>query len=103
MEFAETLQSYLRDKAGLNIWRDAYMPGAAPVADTIMRNIKNSRAILLIVSKHARNSGWVQAELRKAIEEKNTSLGQFRILSIVLDGESVPDGISDQKCLTNHN
>lgn len=103
MAFAKTLESFLKDKAGLNIWRDGCMPGAAPVADTILRNIKNSRAVLLVLSKHARSSGWVQAELRRAIEEKNTTNGRFRIIPIILDGDVVPDGVSDQKCLANQN
>lgn len=101
MEFAQQIHAYLRDAAGLKVWRDELMPGAAPIADAINRNIENSRALLLIYSKNSRGAAWVQDELRTAIEQKNSNNGMFKIIGVILDDLQIPAGLANQKCLQN--
>ena len=67
-DFVNKLDTWLTEDAGLKIWLDRRnLPPGAKIVSYLPTAIENSRAIILILSKKATESGWVKEEYDFAI------------------------------------
>jgi hypothetical protein len=66
-DFAQELYSELR-KQGIDVWFAPHdMQGGQTIIDQVTRAITAKNRVILVLSEHSMNSGWVRTEIRKTV------------------------------------
>ena len=72
--FKEELRKLLRRKIGgqgADIWMDHLLTSNDRVTDTLMQTVRESRTIVLFMSRGYLRSQWCQAEINRFLEENS--------------------------------
>lgn len=86
--FVDDLHQWLVERAGLSVWYDRNLYGAA--ASKIAEGFDDSQSALFVVSRSSAGSDWVEREFNCALAEMEFS-EHFRIASIRLDETKPPN------------
>lgn len=85
-DFAREIYNWLTETAGYRIWYDTKDMGGGTAISTGLNNaIENCRGAIVVASKDAIQSGWVQKEINVAIDE-NAKSSDFKFVPLLLDG-----------------
>jgi len=102
-EIVDKLDEWLTEVANLNIWLDRRnLPPGAKITTYLPLAIEHSRAIIMILSKKAIESGWVKEEYDYAISQR-VQFPDFRIIPIVIEECQIPKFIQTTKWIELQN
>lgn len=84
------IYEWLAERAGIPIWYDSKdLDASEDIITALPRAIKQSRAMILLLSNDAMSSGWVKKEYGAAENEK-AIYSDYRIIAIRIDDCPVP-------------
>jgi hypothetical protein len=89
IDFVDGLYQWLTQWAGLRVWYDRNL-GSGQVAPNIEQAIDSSKAAVVVLSRNAARSQWVELECSRLHEEVARSTGDFRIATLRLDDADPP-------------
>jgi hypothetical protein len=88
--FVDRLHTWLTKHASFEIWYDAHdmRPGGRIVLE-LAKAVQACRSLILVASKEAVESGYVQDEYTAAMDERNDTKEEFRVIPLRLDAADV--------------
>ena len=92
--FTEELRKLLRMKIGdqgADIWMDHQLTSNDRVTDTLMQTVRESRTIVLFMSRGYLRSQWCQAEINNFLEQNSAHKNKESVFVIAID-ETNRDG-----------
>jgi hypothetical protein len=80
---------------GIKVWldKDEIRPGDL-FAETLERGIKESKAVALVISPDAMNSGWVKAEYYRALSLATNN--QLQLIPVLYKQAEIPGFLQDR-------
>ncbi len=86
----EKLFRWLTDVAGMRVWYDAdSLSGGVAFGSALADAILQCRALVVVISKAALQSGWVEEEYQLAMVHQK-EFRDFRIIPVLIDDSEVP-------------
>ena len=86
--FKEELRKLLRRRIGgqgADIWMDHLLTSNDRVTDTLMQTVRESRTIVLFMSRGYLRSQWCQAEINRFLEENSAHKNKESVFVVALD------------------
>lgn len=88
----DRLYVWLTRHAGFDIWYDENdMPLGGRITSEVVKAIRACRALILVASVEAVRSGYVHDEYNTAMDERNKTGGEFRVIPLRLDDADVSE------------
>ena len=82
----------LLDRAGFRVWWDGLIPGGERFGTLISKALEGARAVVVLWSRHAIDSAWVQ-------DEASWARDRHRLVPLSLDGSEPPLGFRQFQCI----
>ena len=86
--FKEELSKLLRMKIGAqgaDIWMDHQLTSNDRVTDTLMQTVRDSRTIVLFMSRGYLRSQWCQAEINSFLEQNSAHKNKESVFVVAID------------------
>lgn len=96
-EVVDKLYNWLAKEANLKIWYDTNnLKSSEEIVSSLPSAIEQCRAIILVLSKQAKESGWIKKEYDFAIHQ-SVEHEDFKIIIINIDNSAVPKFVRTTK------
>jgi hypothetical protein len=96
--FVSSLSDWLRDKAGVRVWRDDRLRAGDRLPAALPAAMGNARGALFCVSRRWRESTWCEEEFNAALQERRSDR-RYRVITLQLDDTPIPQFLSNSRFL----